>query len=163
MKTSKCHEKGQSLFEIVFVIAIVALILIGIVSLSVTSVRNSDTSSNQALAARYARETVDWLRQQRDVGWSNLATNSSAWDSAGPRTWCLESVETSWPASDGNCSATSFISETNLLREVSLQFTDVNNNKIKAGVSVRWIDSQGTHEKIINTTFIDWNQVESLY
>jgi Tfp pilus assembly protein PilV len=160
MITFKAYENGQSLFEIVFVIAITALILVGVVSLSVTNVRNTDTSSNQVLSARYSRETLDWLRQQRDISWNNLASHSG--DSASSAlVYCLKNLPTSWPVA-GSCVSTNYIPGTNLLREAAVQFTDVNENKIRATVSIRWIDTQGTHERLISTTFVDWSQVENL-
>src|SRR3989344_7941590 len=105
---------GQSLFEIIFVIAITALILTGVVSLSAVSVRNSDTSSNKTLSSKYLREATDFLRMQRDTDWTSFSARAS---DAGI-TWCLKDLVT-WPALSGTCATTDFISGTNnLFREV---------------------------------------------
>jgi len=51
-------EKGQSLFEVLFSIAIISIILIALVSLVAGSVRNSDFSQNNAL-----RPLGDWFQR----------------------------------------------------------------------------------------------------
>jgi Tfp pilus assembly protein PilV len=157
----KKTEKGQSLFEIIFVIAIVALVLVGIVSLSATTVRNTDTSSNQVLAARHTRETVDWLRNERDIDWGSVSDRAGVHTGAG-NTYCINAVG-SWPGSAGECAAIDFISGTNLQREVVLRYTNALENEVSVTIEVSWTDSQGLHQEIINTTLVDWNQVEYLH
>ena len=49
-KNSTDMQSGQSLFEVVFAIAVVAIIISGVVALSATTVRNSSFSRNNALA-----------------------------------------------------------------------------------------------------------------
>lgn len=142
---------GQSLFEVLFAIAMVAIILTGVVSLGTASVRNTSFSSNQGLAARYARETIDWLRQERDGDWNNIASRVTL------DPWCITDINAGWPGSSGSCDSTNNISgASNLFREVTLTFAG--DNEIAAEIAVEWTDSQGLHQEILNTVFVNWQE-----
>ena len=75
MNKKKITNFGQSLFEVVFAVAIAAMILVGIVSLATTSTRNSIFSRNNSQATKYAQEVVEWLREERDKDWINLSSH----------------------------------------------------------------------------------------
>ena len=58
-------KKGQSLFEVVFAVAVSALIITAIVILAGNAVSNSTFSRNKALAGRFVQEAIEWLRKER--------------------------------------------------------------------------------------------------
>ena len=60
-------QKGQSLFEAVVALAISALIIVAVVALVASSIRNASFSRNVTLASRYAQQATEWLRGQRDA------------------------------------------------------------------------------------------------
>ena len=90
----KFSNLGQSLFEVIFAVAIASMIMVSVVSLSKQTVSSSDYSRNNALASRYAQEATDWIRQERD-GDDDPATND--WQifydrASGNPTICLEDL-----------------------------------------------------------------------
>lgn len=139
--------KGQSLFEVIFAIAIAAIILVGIVALAATSVRNSSFARNQSLATRYVQEASEWLRAERDADWTAFSAKSSA---VSGTDWCLSSL--SWPGSSGNCgppiTGTIFARETKLIEET----TEI----VRAEINVVWNDAQGVHTTRSVARFTDW-------
>ncbi|OGM09131.1 hypothetical protein A2159_01725 [Candidatus Woesebacteria bacterium RBG_13_34_9] len=144
---NKKLNQGQSLFELVVAISVIALILMGIVSVAAVSVRNSSFSRNSTIANKYAQEATEWLRQQRDSNWSVFSTHS---DSSGITT-CLGSEPlNAW----GNCSAISGI----FYRQVTLTTDAADINIINSEVLVTWTDSQGDHEINDTTIFTYWNK-----
>lgn len=157
-------SKGQSLFELIFAIAIATIILTGIVSLASVSVRNSTSSRDNALANRYAQEAIEWLRLQRDaVDW----TTFSGYAGATNKDWCLKVSppaggfdEASGGAKEGACSTGDEInSNTIYLRDINLALIDVDGtlgDGVEAVVTVSWADSQGTHSVTQATKFTDW-------
>ena len=74
--TNYKFKAGQSFFEVVFAIGITALILVAVVSLATKSLANSDFSKNNALALRHVQEASEWVRQQRDLDWTNLTSRT---------------------------------------------------------------------------------------
>lgn len=144
---SSINKLGQSLFEVVFALAITALILTGVVSLSAMTIRNSDYSKNNALATKYAQEAVEWLRGQRDTDWTTFYTHSGTT----PVVTCLgTSPITSW---GGSCT----ISGTVFSRSVTLTTDSANLDIIEAMITVSWTDGNGEHRVTSTTRFTHWN------
>lgn len=133
----KKNIRGQSLFEIIFAVAIAALIMTAVVVLSTDSVRNSSFSRNQTLASRLAQEAHEWLRSERDSDWTTFAGRVG--------TTCLGAL--SW---SGSCAVTG----TPFSREVTL--TLINPTTVEADIIVSWTDGQGTHEVRSVTRLTDW-------
>lgn len=143
-------QKGQSLFEVVVALAISTLIIVAVVSLASNSIRNSTYSKNKTLAASYAQEAMEWLRNQRD---SNTA---GFFASVQTSPWCLAILSFDTP---GACVSGQVIADTPFSREVSFSTTTLNSKTVlEASVKVYWNDSQGYHEVVNNTDFTDWRQ-----
>lgn len=169
IRTKQAHRKlnngllrlvlGQSMFELVFSIAIASIILTGIVSLAVFSVRNSASSRENALANRYVQEAIEWIRGARDdyVSWTDFVA-----DKAGGQTWCFNlSPVMAWPTLTSCTPGSDEINgNTIYLREALLntETTLVAGDTVAAIVSVTWKDAQGTHTVKHTTKFTDWQQ-----
>ena len=148
MKNSKHGEMGQSLFEVVVAIGVIAIVIVGIVSVATSTIRNTSFTRNKALATRYTQEAIEWLRGQRDTNWVTFHTNADT----PPRIYCLDTL--SWTNS-GVCGASETIGgDTILLRQVA--FSNIVPAEITANVTVSWTDSQGTHQVTTSTVFTDW-------
>lgn len=148
------NSRGQSLFEVVIALAISALIIVSLVSLVSSSIRNTTFSKNKTLAARYAQEGTEWLRGQRDEDIATFKTNTLT------PIWCFKDLSFSIV---GPCGTGDEIDGTPFKREIVFSSTSVNVggvNKIviQADVSVVWEDSQGFHEVKSATNFVDWRE-----
>ncbi|OGM11457.1 hypothetical protein A2Z22_00200 [Candidatus Woesebacteria bacterium RBG_16_34_12] len=146
----RLRVKGQSLFEVIFAIAIAAMILTGVVALGATSVRNTVVSRNKNLSGKYLSEATEWLRQQRDESWQNNLVNHIT--APGPR-YCLDELD--WD-NIGVCGASEYISGTNMLRNLTLAYADTENRVIQVTIDIGWQDSQGTHVERSVTRFTNW-------
>lgn len=144
----KDSNLGQSLFEVVLALSIMALIILGVVILATVSIKNSDFSRDKTLAARYSQEALEWLRGERDENWEVFFAKGST----GGSEWCLNVL--SWPATQGDCSTTlaglferkAFLTQ----RIISGQ------DEIEAKVTVSWTDSGGFHEVSSVTSFTNY-------
>jgi Tfp pilus assembly protein PilV len=148
-------EKGQSLFEVVVAIAISALIVVTLVSVTSNSIQNSSFSKNKSLAATYADQASEWIRSQRDTNIDILVTKAT-----NGGTFCLPDLS-SWPASASDVASCTAISNTPFTRSVSLGvYSDLSSGKnvISSDVLVTWQDSQGMHEVADDTTLVDLRQ-----
>lgn len=148
---------GQSLFEVVVAIGITALILVGAISLSTASVRNSNFAKNDSVATKFSLEGSEWLREQRDTDWVTFIANTGK--------TCLGTL--SWSA---GCT----IPNTAFTRNIAFRCYifdpgpppvtsgvvgcgSIGVNQVETTVSVRWTDSQGTHKVDSVNTLTRWH------
>jgi Tfp pilus assembly protein PilV len=143
-------NSGQSLFEVVMAIAISALIIVAIVSLTSNSIQNSSYSKDKTLAATYVQEANEWLRGQRDSDINVFVGHVVT------PIWCLKDLNWTLP---GAC-VESNITGTPFSRQATFTVTtDVNGkNFIEADVTVSWSDAKGIHEVTSATDFSDYRQ-----
>ena len=146
--------KGQSLFEVIIAIFIMALVIVGIVILATNSIAYSSFSRNKTLAGRYAQEAIEWLRSQRDVDMAYFRTKVSS------SPYCLDTL--TW--NTGACGNGEFVKDSALdttifKRSVDLTETTISTkNVIEVTVVVSWDDPKGYHESRSVTSFTDIRQ-----
>lgn len=133
---------GQSLFEVIVGLGITALILVGAMSLSTASVRNSDFARNDSVATKFAQEGIEYVREQRDTNWPSFYGQATG----SPKN--LGNL--SWPPG-GTCNIPS---ATIFCRTVTL--SQVTSATVDVLVIVSWSDGQGTHNVRSATTFTNW-------
>lgn len=153
-KVVKTNIKGQSIFEVVLALGVITAISIGIVSLTVNSIRNASFSKYKTLAGRYAQEATEWLRSQRDTDFDEFQTNALVSPEI-PK--CFSGLD--WTGRVGSCNEEDKIAGTPLFRVIVFNSTTISGKTvIEADVKVYWNDSQGYHEVNSATTFTDWRQ-----
>ena len=140
-------SEGQSLFEVIVALAVITLIVVTVVAVAGTSIRNVSFARNNEHATRFSQEAIEWVRSERDSGWDVFANRATQ------PVWCLQTL--SWPASAGSCAGPSDrIPGTVITRQLELEVIDASN--INATIRVYWSDAQGIHETRTVTTFTDW-------
>jgi len=145
----KIGKEGQSLFEVVLALGLATLIIVAIVSLATSSIRNTSFSRDKTIATRHAQEATEWLRGQRDEDWDIFSTNV-VFCPTPPHVQCFD--ELIW-GDCGSCGSTELI-DSKFTREFS--FPSVAADSISAEVKVSWSDSQGLHEVRSSTILTDW-------
>lgn len=143
------------MFEIVFVLGIMALVCIAVVSLVAVSVRNSSYSEVKSRAEVYAQEAIEWLRNEKEKDWNFFLGHSGEYSM--PQTYCLKNL--SWTINVA-CYSTDKIANTPFIRQVKLRnIENIVGGKVKiaveAEVSVVWTDAKGYHESRVITDFVN--------
>ena len=156
-------ENGQSLFEVVVALAISALVIVALVSLTTNSIRTSTYSKNNSLATTYANQAIEWLRGQRDSNIAIFRTKAQALQTSPGG--CFNSFPTiwnNWPTTaPANCPAPTTIAGTPFVRRIKFTITTIPvslKTLVQADVTVSWTDSQGKHTVTSATVFTDWRQ-----
>ena len=142
-------NKGQSLFEVMFALSVAAMILVAVVALVATSIRNSTFSKNKALANKYASELSEWLKKERNNGWNSFSQQLGTTDS----NWCM--VDLLWTGQKHSCAASDFITSTIFKRQMDVT---AGTNSYEFSITVTWSDGLGDHETKSTTVLTDWNQ-----
>lgn len=130
MKTFK-DEKGQSLVEIIAALAVALIVILALVRVTVTSIRNAGFAKNQALATQYAQEAMEKIRAYRDQNdWVTFVANCNA---------TLTSFVPPTPFSLSPTSGCACGSDSCTITEIII-----------------WTDSQGTHKSELITRLTKW-------
>lgn len=150
-------NSGQSLFEVLFSVAVASIILVGVVSLAATSIRNSSFSSNGSLATEFVQEGSEWIRQFRDADWDAFKSHSSGGSGSN---WCINTIPYPPPAWGLPTSCgTSTISGTIFTRSLNLADDATDPGAIvHVTVTVTWNDAQGIHTVRSISSLSDWNR-----
>lgn len=83
------RKKGFTLTETIVFTAIIATVLLLLVSTSVSTTRQSYISAHKIYATHYAEELGEWLRIQKDLSWQDFYSKSQANLATGPTVYCV--------------------------------------------------------------------------
>ena len=148
---------GQTLYEVIIAIGIVAIILVGAISLSTVGIRNSSFARNNSVATKYAQGGIEWLREQRDRDWDEFRGNTGR-TNLGDLSW-----------GSGSCT----IPGTTFCRTMSFSCgfynpgpppsttprpcNNINVNTVDVTITVTWSDAQGDHPVRSVSTLTRWH------
>jgi len=143
-KKKNCLLLGQSLVEMIVVVAIVTVSLVALVRAAMVAVRNAQFARRQSQAIDLAREAAEWLRSERKKSFSQFASRANFGD--GHR-YCFDNLR--WDNS-GSCDDGELVDDI-FTREVNL--TKEGDDLIKAEIIVSWQEREKTHSRVIKTYF----------
>lgn len=121
-------ESGQSLIEVLAALAVVILVVLALVMVVTTSIRNATFAKNQSLATKYAQEAIEKVRAFRDEDPDSFFAGS-----------CL---------SPEDLSGFGFDQTIDCLIE--------GEDKVKVTVAVSWTDAKGEHQSALSTYLTKW-------
>lgn len=166
------NEDGQTLMELIVVIAVSVIIIGALVFATITSLRNAQFSKNQAQATKRAQEGIEIVRSVRDRD-IPITTSIVYPDSSPARNIDKFSELFSVDLSNATCNTTSGdapcyfkISGASLIPGASNDFetvdlfqrqiligdeTDSKDTQKTVTVIVKWVDFSGDHESKLTT------------
>lgn len=144
MNTYKKIMSGQSMFEVMIALAVTAIILTALITLSTKSVTNTDKAGVMQSASLYAQEASEWIRRERDGNWEKFLTYAD-----GTTEYCISDL--SQGITTGTCP---MISGTILTR--TAVFTLDTPLIIRVLIKVYWNDKVGYHEERVVTNLTNW-------
>lgn len=147
MKKKYFFLQGSSMFEVVLALGVMTIIIVGVIILTLFSVRNASFARDKNLASKYAQEATEWLRGQRDQNVSNFLLLAQSPE------YCLDQLSFN---NVGSCSQTEFIQNTKFIRNLIFEKNlSMGKSIVNAKIIVSWEDSQGYHEARSTTDFTD--------
>lgn len=136
------HEsQGQTLIEILLATTVVAMVLTAIVAGLSLSVRNTGHARLQNSAVKYANETLEVFRRERQIlGWESFRTALAS------DTYCINDLPTTSSGfvalSAGECAPETYISDTIFQREAMVA---AGSDEVQVESVVTW--AEGGKEK----------------
>jgi len=70
-------SKGQSLIEVLVALGVVSLLLVSLLTIVSTSIKNSRIAKDRTLAVELAQEGMELMRAYRDFSWSEFSDKAS--------------------------------------------------------------------------------------
>lgn len=136
-------KNGQSLLEVLVALGVAVLVVLALVGATTIAIRNASFARSQAQATKYAQETMEWLRAERDNDWLDFSEKAGV-------TYCLSELNWNSPIP---CSV--FALGDTFKREVVLT-TDLEGDKIEAKVTVSWREQRKTYQSQLYSYFTKW-------
>jgi prepilin-type N-terminal cleavage/methylation domain-containing protein len=158
------NEKGQTLVELIVVVAVGAIIISALTFAAIYTIRNSQFAKNQFQATKLAQEGMEKVKSIRDRDQVGVISNFSCNSQPVTTFSGLWSCNLSGPCADGICyftfsgnnlsagTTTSFEDlGSGLTRQVSLKDGFSYDKEKEVTVIVRWSDTSGTHDSKVTS------------
>ena len=121
---------GQSIIEVIVALALIAVVVLGLVKVTITSINNAGFARDQRAATKYAQEGIENTRKSKEE------TPVTFWGKSG-----LQTAETL----------------DKFTRETTYTPNDAQNpNSMTILVEVLWSDSKGEHQSSLQTNLTKW-------
>lgn len=151
-------QTGQTILEIVVVLAVLSLVLVGLVTVVLNGLRNSQFSKNQAQATKLAQEALDSVRimKSREDCTVSMGGNSYYWINESLLVWNSPIVfDKIYSVHLGSLCELKQVNspevvENNFRRSIKLE-GDSASDRIKVTATVEWSDVSGAHESKLVT------------
>lgn len=134
------NQSGQTLVEMVVAIAVLIVVVLALLSVTTTSIRNASFSRDQALATKYAQDAIEKVRAYRDQNpWRTFTVDCEniLAGVALPPPFSFTPVPDCYvPGGAANCSESD------------------QNCEVKVVVS--WSDVKGSHKSELKTRLTNW-------
>lgn len=149
------------MLEILIAAASISVLLVGLISLSINSIKSTTYARNLNQATKYSSQTADWFRNLRQkMGWAVLVDILNE-DTAGLTiTYCLNTLpetENDFRALQNEaCPTSSYIPQTIFWREVTLDLANLGTGTIDIIINSTWLDKT-ERSATVEMKLTQWN------
>jgi len=158
------NKKGFSILEIIVALFVIAMGMIGVLSLIVQNVQAQYINKNSLVASQLAQEGLELVRNKRDKNW----LNGQVWDSGLLGSYRIDYTGTItnvslasarlnksqegyyWHDEDGSDPNTIFS------RLITASRLDASADKLKVSCLIQWEERGQTHQYIADTVLYNW-------
>lgn len=137
------YQRGQSLVEIVVILGVVAVLVTGLVGVSSSALRASESGKSRTRATKYAAQGLELTRRLRDSGWTTFYTYGNT--DPGKR-WCVDGTGVWTPEASG-CDINI---EQQYTRRVTIEWIDA--TKVEVNSMISWVEGDSTNPQTVSLT-----------
>lgn len=120
-------SKGQSIIEVIVALSLVAIVVLALVRVTISSIQNSSFAKNQQIATQYAQEGIENARKLKEEN------EVEFWSKNGSEEEIINKFT----------------------RTVTYTLIE-GNQKMEVQVLVTWEDTKGTHQSDLSTYLTRW-------
>lgn len=157
MRKGIVKQKGQTLIETVVVLGIVVLLVTGIVSATIASLKASQNNRARSIATKLIQEGLEIARSDRDASWSQFINLSGS--------YCFDNNKQTYfgliPGDPNNCSSFPYVIlpplSINFIRYTTFSKQSVGGyDQMSVLVTVKWTESGQSRSSRTETYFTQW-------
>ena len=152
-KTS--HNKGQSLVEVVVAVGAMSLLLVALLALVVTSIKNSRLAKDRAKAVALAQGGVELMRAYRDYSWTEFSSFATGDDYVLDSSWTVDIVGLGGVIT--GCDELSYMDATNFYSRC-VKLSSVGASAVDIQVTVSWQEGSQLQQTVQNTRLSVWER-----
>lgn len=145
--STRTRDGGQSIVEVIIIVAIVAMIVSGLVAATVASIKSATFANTKSQATKYAQEGVEITRRERDLSWNTFFSRRD-------QTWCMDT------AGQWSQVIPCPLIDNKFTRTVQLTWNgadpDPTKRRMEVVATVTWQLGAATHRSEIRTYFTQW-------
>ena len=146
----KFIKSGFSLIEVLVFITILGLFFVAAISVTTFSLKNMKISEHKILAAHYAEEGTEWVRNEKENDWETFVLKSSGTGTL----YCLNSLNWSTAVTCGENYALG--TPALFKREVTLTNSGTPVSQVNIEVVISWIEGNQTMNVRVKTVVNLW-------
>lgn len=141
---------GQSLVEVIVMVAVVTMIVTALVAGTVSALKATNYSSSKSQATKYAQEGMELVRKDRDASWTTFFARAGV-------TYCIPDPApngSSWVQSN-NCPGNISDPYGQYTRSASFVWVPAS-SEMTVTVTVKWNEGNTTHQSQLVSNFTQW-------
>ena len=136
---------GFTLIEVLVFVTVLSLFFISAVTITTFSLRNLKIQEHKIIATRYAEESSEWVKQEKEDDWQVFASHNGT-------NYCLNSL--SW--TNGLCSTYSLGTPGFFKRDLILSISGNPTDKITTVLTVSWLENGVNQNVILKLVYNLW-------
>ncbi|PIU36904.1 hypothetical protein CO005_00505 [Candidatus Roizmanbacteria bacterium CG_4_8_14_3_um_filter_34_9] len=136
---------GFTLIEVLVFVTVLSLFFISAVTITTFSLRNLKIQEHKIIATRYAEESSEWVKQEKEDDWQVFASHNGT-------NYCLNSL--SW--TNGLCSTYSLGTPGFFKRDLILSISGNPTDKITTVLTVSWLENGVNQNVILKSVYNLW-------
>ena len=137
--------RGFTLIEVLVFVTVLSLFFISAVTITTFSLRNLKIQEHKIIATRYAEESSEWVKQEKEDDWQVFASHNGT-------NYCLNSL--SW--TNGLCSTYSLGTPGFFKRDLILSISGNPTDKITTVLTVSWLENGVNQNVILKSVYNLW-------
>ena len=155
------HLKGQTILEILVATSVVAVLLVGLLSLGNHSLKSSTYAKNLNQATEFSNQLADWFRNiKHEIGWGAFKEILEEDASGTTLTYCFNNIPATTTEfrnlENASCVTDSYIPNTRFWREANIDLSSINDGSIIININTYW-QNNITHQTNVQIKLTQWN------
>jgi len=145
------NKKSFSLIEVLIFVTILVLFFVAALAITTYSLGNMKINEHKIIATRYAEESIEWLKSQKEENWTEFILK----DTSSGTTYCLNELNWLTQSSCGEnftLGDPAFFKRELLLTNQSGTPTE----QVNAQIQVSWQERNQAYDVTINTILTIW-------
>lgn len=146
-------KKGFSLIEVIIFTSILSIIFVAAASVMTYTMKQNSVQIDKLFATHYTEELSEWLKGERELGWSQLAQYAVA-SYPSDSIYCFGSESPAWTPTVNAVSDCAFSLDSKYRRTVTMKADNTNpTTRIQITVTIDWMEGTSVRSTQLHSVY----------